>query len=97
MQENSIVEAMLRGYGKKFPSLETLFKQKATKEDIKKLLVPTLELSRYLKHVEFLWGVTSDMEYAKLRFRVMAKYFIALCDFVGKNQNKTSDMQFCVN
>jgi adenylosuccinate lyase len=83
-QENPIIKAMLKGYGEKFPSLEEFFSLTTSPEDLRRLLSPIPELGRYLNHVEFLGAVTSDLAYAKLRFRVMIEYFICLCQTIGE-------------
>jgi len=74
------VDALIKGYGSKFPTLEELFSTVPDEATRLREESPIPALGRYLRYVKFMSDITSGRALGILRFRVAAEYFIALSE-----------------
>ncbi|MDP2736695.1 MAG: lyase family protein [Candidatus Doudnabacteria bacterium] len=91
----SKIDELVKGYGPKFPGVETILSAEPTKPEILRLRMPIPGLGRYAENTKFLEEITSSEAVGLLRFRVAKAYFHALCNTMscyqhgGKFGNKT--------
>ena len=93
LRGRSVLDEMIKGYGPKFPPLETLFSLIPSDRYVRRLSSPVPGLGRYADSTEFMSDITSGKNVGLLRFWVAKKYFFALCALFDGYDGKYADQK----
>ncbi len=96
-KNNSILDALIKGYGTDFPGTDELFKLNLHPDyKMGPLTSPFPATARYFKNISFMSDVTSPLSIGSERLRIMVEYFISLCelmtDYKGKRKKIGTDL-----